>query len=64
MDTDLISLGYAAQVFQQSPKLLEIGLRAVGAEPQLMLNGTVYYSFDAMAAAAKFAAGDEGAANE
>jgi len=57
MDTDLISLGYASQVFQLSPAMLEIGLRAFGGKPVLTLNGVNYYAFAAMVQAKHFVEG-------
>jgi len=44
MNEDLMSLGYAAATFQQSPKILTCLLRMVGATPALTLNGIAYYT--------------------
>ena len=41
---DLQTLGYAAGLYQQDPRAIEIGLHAIGVlEPQLALNGLRHY---------------------
>ena len=44
-NTDLISLGYASQVFQRSPAELKIVLDGQKSKPALTLNGVAYYPF-------------------
>ncbi len=51
---DLISLGYAAQVFQRNPAELKIVLDGLKATPQLTLNGVGHYRFEDVARAQKY----------
>lgn len=55
MFQDLQSLGHAAAVYQQDPRLIELAISAVqvknSAEPALALNGLRYFRTDDVVAA-------------
>ena len=43
---DLQSLGHAAAMYQQDPRIIDASLTAVQAAPQLILNGVRYFRVD------------------
>ena len=53
---DLQSLGHAAAMFQENPRVIEACLKAVGAKPILRLNGLPYYQADNVVSAVKYLA--------
>jgi hypothetical protein len=48
---DLLSVGFISQMWQESPKIVEVMLRGVQAEPVLSLNGVKYYRIEDVAMA-------------
>jgi len=53
---DLTSLGHAAALYQETPRMIETCLRGIGASPTLILDGVRYYASDDIPRAMKFLA--------
>ena len=53
---DLQSLGHAAGTYQQNPRIIEVGLRAVKAKAEFSLNGVKYFRSDDVIEAIAFLA--------
>ena len=49
---NLLSLGFAAGIYQQDPRVIKVALGPIGkSKPAMTLNGVVYFEADATAAA-------------